>query len=234
MIVEKKKSSNFKLYESLVEHNSIPEEEIYSNQLPESQESFSSSTQQCLPEMSNSNFFNKLLTTSHSENEWSEKKTLLFIEERLQLHQLFHSNLSGHDKYWHKILNKLIAEGYKECSIKGVEGLKRKWNNLMITYRRNVDKLKKNTGDSSIKWPYFKRFHEVFESKKSVNPPKNHLLSTFSFEKHNFSNKIKKEKTKEDKIEEEKSEEEDTEDETIASPAKRKGSVVSDKKKNKK
>lgn len=57
-------------------------------------------------------------------------------------------------------------------------GWKTKFKNLIVTYRRNADKRRNKTGESSVKWPYFNRFNEVYGEKKNMNPPNIHLGST--------------------------------------------------------
>ena len=49
---------------------------------------------------------------------------------------------------------------------------------LKVTYNRNVDKMKKNSGDSIITWSFFILFQEVHSDKININPPANQLRST--------------------------------------------------------
>lgn len=108
----------------------------------------------------------------------ASKKNMVFIEERFKCERKFQDPKSHVDKYWNKILQVMISNGCIECREKGIFGLKIKFKNLMVTYRRNADKRRKKTEESSIKWPYFERFHEVYGERKHMNPPNTHLGNT--------------------------------------------------------
>lgn len=114
------------------------------------------------------------------EVQWTQKKTWFFIEERFKRESKFQNPKSNVDKYWNEILQIMISNGYMECKEKGIHGLKTKFKNLMVTYRRNADKRRNKTGESSVKWPYFDRFDEVYGEKKNLNPPNTHLGSTLT------------------------------------------------------
>lgn len=76
--------------------------------------------------------------------------------------------------YWNMIVKAFEEKGYKVT----IHDLINKWNKFACYYNRNVNKLKK-TGESAITWKYFTQMHEVFAEKKSVNPVKLSLGSTF-------------------------------------------------------
>lgn len=151
------------------------------------------STETQLPEYSGSNSSSaSFICTPPALDDvlWPPKKIWFFIEERFKRERKFQDPKSHVDKYWNEILQVMISNGYVESREKGIFGLKTKFKNLMVTYRRNADKRRKKTGESSIKWPYFERFHEVYGEKKHMNPPNTYLGSTLI----NTTKKRKREK----------------------------------------
>ncbi|XP_036141644.1 uncharacterized protein LOC118645167 [Monomorium pharaonis] len=110
-------------------------------------------TETQFPECSESSLSTSFIYTPSAldDVQWLPKKTWFFIKERFKREKKFQDPKSHVDKYWNEILQLMISNGYTECKEKGIHGLKTKFKNLMVTYRRNADKRRKKTGESSIK-----------------------------------------------------------------------------------
>lgn len=104
---------------------------------------------------------------------WSTAEIKLLIEKRLALDDLFTDPKCKKTKYWEKISKEFAQYGYPHSAA----DLQAKWKNLMVTYNRNVDKMKKS-GESAITWEYFELMHAVFHRKKNVCPASETLGST--------------------------------------------------------
>ncbi|XP_018392402.1 PREDICTED: uncharacterized protein LOC108771578 [Cyphomyrmex costatus] len=104
---------------------------------------------------------------------WSTAQIKLLIEKRLAFDDLFTDPKCKKTKYWEKISKEFAQHGYPHSAA----DLQAKWKNLMVTYNRNVDKMKKS-GESAITWEYFELMHAVFSHKKSVCPAPETLGST--------------------------------------------------------
>ncbi|XP_024892179.1 trihelix transcription factor GTL2 isoform X2 [Temnothorax curvispinosus] len=109
-----------------------------------------------------------------TKESWTDAEIQLLLEQRLSMNDKFENPNSRKTPYWNLIVQVFEEKGYKVTK----DDLVNKWKNLQVTYNRNVSKLKR-TGESAITWKYFHQMHEVFAEKKSVNPPKESLGSTF-------------------------------------------------------
>ncbi|XP_077260489.1 uncharacterized protein LOC143896457 isoform X1 [Temnothorax americanus] len=121
--------------------------------------------------LSNLNSIDKKDATKES---WTDAEIQLLLKQRLSMNDKFENPNSRKTPYWNLIVQVFEEKGYKVTK----DDLVNKWKNLQVTYNRNVSKLKR-TGESAITWKYFHQMHEVFAEKKSVNPPKEYLGSTF-------------------------------------------------------
>ncbi|XP_023239969.1 uncharacterized protein LOC111638468 isoform X2 [Centruroides sculpturatus] len=108
----------------------------------------------------------------NKSKEWTHAAVKLLIASRIDLEEDFQKPVVK-TKLWAKIADKLSKEGFaftsSECD--------HKWRNLMITYRKNVDK-SKTSGEGKIRWEYFKELHETFGRNINTNPPINYMKSS--------------------------------------------------------
>jgi len=105
------------------------------------------------------------IVTEQIMNTWSTAQIKLLIETRLAFDDLFRDPKCKKSKYWEKINVEFAKHGY----LHSAADLQAKWKNLLVTYNRNVDKMKKS-GESAITWEYFGLIHAVFGRKKSICP----------------------------------------------------------------
>ncbi|XP_023219365.1 uncharacterized protein LOC111621446 [Centruroides sculpturatus] len=79
-------------------------------------------------------------------------------------------------KLWGRISENLKKEG---IDITAVE-VDRKWRNLMLTYRRRKDQMKRSGGGQVPFWEFQDDLDAFLASKASVSPPPDTLLSSLS------------------------------------------------------
>ncbi|XP_030749158.1 uncharacterized protein LOC115877147 [Sitophilus oryzae] len=134
----------------------------------------SSSKLQCMPRG----------TLNEEKFQWSPKSTLLLIDIRLSMEQVFIKPTSSKKKLWKSIATKLNEYGYNVSDIQ----CDNKFRNLLYTYRVNKKK-QKTSGEGSLTWEYFEKFDEVLSYKESSHPSTANLGVSMTLPKSkNFTN----------------------------------------------
>ncbi|XP_067143299.1 uncharacterized protein [Centruroides vittatus] len=111
-----------------------------------------------------------------SETTWTASSIKKLIEFRREMDLQFQSPSCKKIKLWGRISQNLKNEGINVTAIEA----DRKWRNLMLTYRRRKDQMKRSGGGQVPFWEFQEELDTFLASKANINPPPDTLLSSLS------------------------------------------------------
>ena len=105
---------------------------------------------------------------------WDNNSTLLLIMIREDMDTEFQRTKSRKVKNWNEVSNYMknlyYDVTYAKCD--------RKWRNLVATYKRLRDMMKKSSEGSLPEWQIHRRLDSFFSSKLAISPPLSHLAGS--------------------------------------------------------
>lgn len=104
------------------------------------------------------------------------------IETRLIMEAQFVKGEKSKNTLWNIVISRM-KKTKPHLKLTGKEA-RTKFNNLMLTYKRNKKK-KKQSGAAPINWKYFNRFDEVYGVRHSIEPPRSTIIDTLQDEENN-------------------------------------------------
>ncbi|XP_023239516.1 uncharacterized protein LOC111638106 [Centruroides sculpturatus] len=119
-----------------------------------------------------------LQISKKKENVWTSFAVKKIIEIRKEMDTLFEKPNCKKVKLWGDASVKLKKEG---VNVGAVE-CDRKWRNLILTYRRRKDQMRKSGSGRLPFWEFHEDFDHFFGLKANVSPPPETLLAS-TFEK---------------------------------------------------